>query len=106
MIATKRDLVDFEAVATYFSYSITTGDDVMVKEVVRIVGKRREPIPRVGEPSLDVQAWTKDMAKGIEYHHPKGVFRFKTHEDAERNMTEVVTDAMARRHLELAKRRS
>jgi hypothetical protein len=62
---------------------------------MRIVGKRIERQPGPRWPTPEMIQWTHDMAAGIRWRHPKGVVRYRTHDEAAADMRRMVGEGMA-----------
>jgi len=72
---------------------------------MRVVGKRRYPVPEGPHwPTSEEARWTEDAATmaGVA---PKGVFRYRSHRDANADMESWQGDAMARKALEMDRRK-
>lgn len=70
---------------------------------MRIVGKRRMPEPGLRYPTPELIRWSHDIPDGVTYRHPKGVVRFRNHEEADAHMQELIVDAVVRKAVRSAK---
>jgi hypothetical protein len=65
----------------------------------RVIGKRK--IRSLGEsfgvPSKDHQAWIKKMASKSEPKFPKGIYKYKSPEEANEQMESWIAQSMARK---------
>jgi hypothetical protein len=57
---------------------------------MRIVGKRTERPPGPRWPTPEEIAFSHGAAAGIRWRHPKGVGRYRTHEEADADMRKMV----------------
>jgi hypothetical protein len=70
----------------------------------RVVGKRRMPLPGPnGRSEADVWAG-QEIAMAAPRTAPKGVYRYRSHDEANRDAERWAIDAMVERNLELADR--
>ena len=75
-----------------------------VREAMRVVGKRKMPLPGQNGPSeADVLA-SQEIAMAAPRTAPKGVYRYRSHDEANRDAERWAIDAMVERNLELADR--
>jgi hypothetical protein len=75
-----------------------------VREAMRVVGKRKMPLPGQNGPSeADVLA-SQEIAMAAPRTAPKGVYRYRSHDEANRDAERWLIDAMVERNLELADR--
>jgi hypothetical protein len=70
---------------------------------MRVVGKRRMPLPGPNGPSEADVAASQEIAMAAPRTAPKGVHRYQSHDEANRDERWVV-DPMVERNLELADR--
>jgi len=71
---------------------------------VRVIGKRK--IEEFGArcPSPDTIRWMADFARRAPQVVPKGIYRYRNHAEADRDMKEWVTNGVVERVSEMASR--
>lgn len=74
--------------------------------VVRIIGKRKFEQFGARQPSRDAILWIADIASRSPCVVPKGIYRYRSHEDADADMEGWKTNGVVGRVLELASRKS
>jgi len=65
------------------------------EQFIRVVGKRKRP--SVGAPPTPEARRDMDALQGAGMSAPKGVFRYGSHEDANRDREKWLSESMARR---------
>jgi hypothetical protein len=83
---------------------LTTGAISKLGKPMRVVGKRRMPLPGPNGPSEADVAASQEIAMAAPRTAPKGVYRYRSHDEANRDAERWVIDAMVERNLELADR--
>ena len=68
---------------------------------MRIIGRRREPLPGLRWPTEDEIRRTHEFARDAYVYHPKGVIRYRNHEEANAHMREMLAEALARKAAKL-----
>ena len=71
---------------------------------MRVIGKRRMLLPGPNGPSEADVAASQEIAMAAPRTAPKGVYRYRSHEEANRDAERWAVDAMVERNLELAGR--
>lgn len=73
---------------------------------MRVIGKRKIEEVGVRPPTAAEIAWTIDAANRAPRTIPKGVYRYRSHQDADADMERWKTDGMMERSRDLAARKS
>jgi hypothetical protein len=61
---------------------------------MRIVGRDTSRPPGLGWPPAGEIQWTVAMAAGVVWRHPKGVVRYRNHQEADDDMRRIIADGM------------
>lgn len=72
---------------------------------MRVIGKRTIEKLGLRSPTAAEIAWTVDTANRAPRIVPKGVYQYRSHEDADADMQRWKTDAVVERFQELAARK-
>jgi len=68
---------------------------------MRIIGKRQTEVLGLRNPTAEEIAWTINAAKRTPWTIPKGVYRYKTQEEADAAMDEWKNNGLVKRFREL-----
>lgn len=73
---------------------------------MRVVGERIERLPGLRWPTPEEIRHTQELGCGALLYYPKGVVRYRSHDEANADMNRLIADAMARKALQLVGRKS
>jgi hypothetical protein len=72
---------------------------------MRVIGNRKIPVPGPNGPSDADVAASQEIAMAAPQTAPKGVYRYRSHAEADRDAERWAVDGMVKRNLELAEQR-